>query len=377
MNSVNSDIELSLRDICANYNDKTIVKYNMKEYFEDLKFGKNLATKMLANSPISYSDLDVPVSIGTSSPAPIEITDWIDANLSPLYEWSGNVGRQATTIKLYTFSDSRTLEEITNMFHNVLSWLCICERISKSSCSKALSITIYLTPHLRKFPKKLDFLTPINVNGGFATVCAPRNEITVYRNEEWFKVFIHETIHAFGFEPAGIDEELFNSKINSLLGPVDHSIRAGETYCEVLARIWKTCFSAYSLSQERGYNSFNIAFWMLYMVELSFSQLQYRMLLNSQGIKCIDDVAGKWKETTHGIAYYVLTSLLLSFPESLFDWIRHSTRGALRYTGRREGIVEITNLIEVGIKKSECNKNQRRSTSGRMTAVPYLEYTRS
>ena len=28
MNSVNSDIELFLHDICANYNDKTIVKYN-------------------------------------------------------------------------------------------------------------------------------------------------------------------------------------------------------------------------------------------------------------------------------------------------------------------------------------------------------------
>ena len=113
------------------------------------------------------------------------------------------------------------------------------------------------------------------------------------------------------------------------------------------------------------------------MVELSFSQLQYKMLLNSQDIKCIDDVAGKWKETTHGIAYYVLTSLLLSMPESLFNWIRHSTRGALRYTGRREGIVEITNLIGVGIEKSECYKSQRRSTSGRMTAVPYLEFIRS
>ena len=43
-------------------------------------------------------------------------------------------------------------------------------------------------------------------------------------------------------------------------------------------------------------------------------------------------------------------------PESLFNWIRHSTRGALRYTGRREGIVEITNMIGVELKKQDVIK---------------------
>jgi hypothetical protein len=104
-----------------------------------------------------------------------------------------------------------------------------------ASCSRDLHIYLYLTPFLKQWPKTKSGadhpsdekpnanqpeadkpktksgadIEEIHVNSGFAFPCSESasgglNHIYVYREEEWFKVLIHETIHAFGVDFASM-----------------------------------------------------------------------------------------------------------------------------------------------------------------------------
>jgi hypothetical protein len=89
-----------------------------------------------------------------------------------------------------------------------------------STCSLELHIYVFLTSHRKQWPKIISELEAkpkagvvpkaepkpdieeIHVNSGFTMPCGKNgpNQIYVYREEEWFKVLIHETIHAFGLD---------------------------------------------------------------------------------------------------------------------------------------------------------------------------------
>ena len=46
----------------------------------------------------------------------------------------------------------------------------------------------------------IDIIDQIHVNTGFTTTCPVDSEIVIFREEEWFKVFIHETFHNFALD---------------------------------------------------------------------------------------------------------------------------------------------------------------------------------
>ncbi len=72
-----------------------------------------------------------------------------------------------------------------------------------------------------------------NVNSGFTYACSPESEICVYRKEEWFKVFIHETIHSFSLDATSYSTV-------DILG--HRAVLLNETYCEMWAEIWYILF---------------------------------------------------------------------------------------------------------------------------------------
>ena len=86
----------------------------------------------------------------------------------------------------------------------ILEVIRILDHFSQKTCQKsdALEIYIYLTPFNKVLPK-IGAIDADNINTGINMkdqVCSGHesiNEITVYREEDWFKVFIHEAIHSF------------------------------------------------------------------------------------------------------------------------------------------------------------------------------------
>lgn len=123
-------------------------------------------------------------------------------------------------------------------------------------CSADLSIYLYLTDLKKTIPDRAnDEITTVNVNTGFTFGCSLKNDIYIYRKEEWFKVFIHETIHALGLDFASHPElnAVANRRILEFFHiteePTTPDLRLYEAYTETWATILNILFQIRSMDQ--------------------------------------------------------------------------------------------------------------------------------
>jgi hypothetical protein len=210
----------------------------------------------------------------------------------------------------------------------------------KSICVESLDIYIYLTPFKKRLPEnKSEVIGPMNANTGYTYRCEKKNEIVIYRQEEWFKVLLHETIHAFGndFDKEEEEKEGYNStmdlrKIFSL--PQDINIQMSETYSEIWARIMNVAFQTYFKNppslESRTAKQFKKNFEFYLNLESIFSLYQCIKILDFMGVNyqvLIDESENSkkmmrsfYRENTHVFAYYVLTSILLHNNGDFLSW---------------------------------------------------------
>ena len=93
------------------------------------------------------------------------------------------------------------LEDFDILVRKMLTWLKVASKYSKNDCSQTLDIYCYLTPHQKILPNsQLTTLSPHHVNSAVTTSCSRNGEICLFRIEELFKVFIHETFHNLGLD---------------------------------------------------------------------------------------------------------------------------------------------------------------------------------
>jgi hypothetical protein len=208
----------------------------------------------------------------------------------------------------------------------------------KSGCIESLDIYIYLTPFKKELPNhKNEVIGPVNANTGYTYRCEKRNEIVVYREEEWFKVLLHETIHAFGNDFEREEKEYHDSilelkKIFSL--PQGINIQLSETYSEIWARIMNIAFQTYFKDppslEARTVEEFKKSFDLYLELESIFSLYQCIKILDFMGINyqvLVDEsehskkiMNSFYRENTNVFAYYVLTSILLHNRNDFFTW---------------------------------------------------------
>lgn len=366
-------VQIPISKVFASYTDHDIVQKDMQSFRLRLKVAKNEASDIIFNNPAVTSQHVTKIGLESHGLMPKEIAEWIRSNPSRNINWKGNIGQLVCDITVYPFHYMADDSNLIECLSHIISWLYICQDVSKPVCARSLSVTLYLSPFLRKMPLTNSSVRPINVNGGYATVCRNQNEIVIYRNEEWFKVFIHETIHAFGFEPKGKDEALFNKEVETIFPGARRAIRSNEAYCEMIARIWFSCYSAYSEGGENAKGTFSMRFWLVYFVELEFSRLQCASICQTQGVSSYEELGTKFKETTNAVSYFIITFLLLAQPKSLFRWLGDYTSGALRYTGGEEGIRKLSGMIRSAANQLKPASDIRVHSSARMTIIPALE----
>jgi hypothetical protein len=127
-----------------------------------------------------------------------------------------------------------TASEIDNYVKWINTWLQVATLYAKSDCSKTVTVYLYLTDLKKVLPEKGGIaLNPVNANTAFTTSCQPKTEIILYRREEWFKVFIHESFHNLGLDFAGenVKETLFP------IFPIQSEFKLFETYTEMWAEL--------------------------------------------------------------------------------------------------------------------------------------------
>ena len=236
---------------------------------------------------------------------------------------------------------------------------------SRAACSSTLNIFIYMTEFKKRFPtRKGEAFESEHANTGLSYHCARNNDVVVYRQEEWFKVLIHELFHAFGLSfiegdlPDGADAAM--QRVLQRTYAIAHPVRIYETYCEIWARILNVMFDCfvddhanpvYGTSTSTAFQVFVECVMEGLDANARFAQRQCEKLLRYADIshetltqpsevnRALVDK--KYRENTNVFAYYVLTHILLHSPNEFMVWCHRNNP----LTPDKKGIMQFRTIM--------------------------------
>jgi|UniRef100_A0A6C0IKS4 hypothetical protein len=231
------------------------------------------------------------------------------------------------------------------VIEKMLMWLHILSHYSSHKCSQELSIYLYMTPLKKHLPNKGEIIDWRHVNSAFTRTCRPNSEIVIYRQEEWFKVFIHETFHCFGLDFSHLDETLntVNRHMRDIFN-VNVDILLFESYTEFWAELLNSMFFVYldnpnlrtnynkfcrTLEQLVNYHRVHCALTMNQI--LAFQDINYEMLINQKT---------NYKEKTNVLAYFVIKSLLFSHFNEMISFCNYENKENILQFGHNLETVE-------------------------------------
>jgi hypothetical protein len=247
------------------------------------------------------------------------------ATFGKLYEAKFLIGERQISIFIYSHGVIRK-GVLRTYLKKLYIWLYIaCNFAVMNKCSRVLNIYIYMTKMKKRFPQnKGEVLGIPHVNSGFTYSCAPKNEIHVYREEEWFKVVIHETFHSLHLDFSSMDDKTANALIYNII-PIHLDLRFYEAYTDGWSDIIHTCFVA------KG--SFH-RFKELMEVERKFSIYQCGRVLHYYGLTYMDLLGGSkglYKENSPVLSYYIIKSCFHFFLSDFLYWCAIKNRGSIQF----------------------------------------------
>lgn len=167
--------------------------------------------------------------------------------------------------------------------------------ISHEPCIKKLTLhwLLYDVPKRGRMNNR-ETVIPHMVNTGYTYRCKSDNTITLFRIEDAYKVFVHETIHSFGY-----DVWLLGSSNVMELRYGSYVVDAYEVCCELFARF-------VAIANERDPEKTlraNIK-WGLSQASRFLGEEEFRDIL-------LQGRTREYKEETPAFSYYVATAILL------------------------------------------------------------------
>ena len=250
-------------------------------------------------------------------------------------------------IKIIFVSDKKMDVQIYDKYvTNMLVWLRIIDNFASIDCSPELTVYIYHTSMKKTLPSSRSSLSDEHVNTAFTRTCpsgSSTSEIVVFRKEEWFKVFMHETFHNFGLDFSDMNNNDCHEKILSIF-KVDSHVNLFEAYTEFWARIMNVLFCSYHALKENEKDNVNkfllhAEFYMNMEIFHSFFQtvkvlqhmgLNYHTLHeNGQQNQLLRD--SLYKEKTSVLAYYVITLILMVNYQDFLSWCYENNDEILQF----------------------------------------------
>lgn len=319
------------------------------KFYEDIKQGvsyiHNLKSKMghsfykLKINNITNTNKIPKPSTFPANAFPTEIRNHINENSINLLTYNLKIFNRNISI-LFLIEDGN-IETLVNKYNNyvdyMLVWLFIVNQYSSKKCANEMKVFIYHTSLLKTLPEtNISILDQINANTAFTRTCNVLSEIVIYRKEEWFKVFIHETFHNFALDFSNIDSSLCKEQILNIF-PVKSDVNLEESYSEFWARIINSLFCAFiHMKNKNDVTEFfkNAEFFINF--ERMYSFFQTVKILNFMGLTYTDlykktTLAENmrktlYKENTNILSYYIITLILINNYQDLLVWCeQHNT----------------------------------------------------
>lgn len=301
---------------------------------------------------------------------PEEIRNQID-ELS-IYEISYTFSLYNRKIKVnFTVEEDNVelkMKTYNKYIESIIMWLHILNQYSSKECSTTLIIYFYFTSLEKKLPSSnIHVLDETNVNTAFTTTCPKDSEIVVYRKEEWFKVFIHETFHSFGLDFSDMNE-IGPTKHILKLFPVNSKVNLYESYTEFWAEIMNALFCSFFalkekdnldefLSNSEFFINFERIFSFFQLVKvLDFMELTYEDLY-SNNINSSILRETMYKEKTNVLSYYVIKTILMNNYQGFLSWCKNHNLSLLQFKKTITNQREYCKFIEKNYKTKTMLEN--------------------
>ena len=249
----------------------------------------------------------------------------------------------------HKISFSKREQYFKKVLHKIYLWLFIANQMKQKECSQELNIYIYMTDLFKTLPDDSNtIIDEIHANTAFTTSCSPKNEIHVFREEEWFKVFIHETFHSFGMDFSHVPAfaEHANQKIKEIF-PVNVELSLFETFSELFANNMNILFYLYMNNSKNTEENIAALYEKHLYYEQLFSCFQCSKVLHHSKLTYadlyqLDSISQKkrdaYKENTNVIAYHVLKSIYIWNMEDVYRWVLRSNKKSLKFIETQENL---------------------------------------
>ena len=251
------------------------------------------------------------------------------------------------------------IEIYNNYVDYMLVWLYIVDSYASRSCSSELKIYIYHTSLLKNLPSSnVNVLNENNINTAFTRTCPKDSEIVVFRKEEWFKAFMHETFHNFALDFSDMNTSTCNSKILSIF-KVTSDVNLFEAYTEFWARLMNALFCSYInmknkndidefLTNAEFFINFERMFAFFQMVKvLNFMDMSYKNLYE-KNIQSENIRRTMYKEDTNVLSYYIITLILFNNYQDFLSWCDTNNTSLLQF---KKTILNLDNFCKFIEKK--------------------------
>jgi len=336
----------------------SLYRQTISTFFKELSDISTLWTTrdfLMSSTELTYSLDNALINFKDVSYIPTEIVDILQSQGIYHKKYTLFVNNNKYNIQFYypCHQDEKSLKQINTFFNKCLKqiffWLHFVQSHIKKNCSNLLDISVFFSNHKKKLGHASEILTPLHVNSAFTTSCKINTSICIYRIEEWFKVFIHETFHCLGLDFSGVDNTAIEHLVTQHFKVTnENGIRVYETYCEIWAEILNVVILSFLKKGSKedfiDYVDKQINY------ELSFSLFQTAKILDYNNIKYNDliDVNCKtimFREKTHVLSYYILKTILLFHLRDFENWCQHNNHTLLLFNTKKSNLNDFVSLI--------------------------------
>ena len=321
-----------MNEVVKIFYDKFI---NSEEYLKTLKYKCSKNENYMKPNDFSYIIKD--------------IREYINEKLNKTCYFETSMYSRIIRIRIF-YKDTENLDKI---IYQILFWLhVILSFTAHKECSKELNIFLYLTLLKKELPET-GLIEKINVNTGFTTSCQKKSNIVIFRKEEWFKVFLHETFHNLGLDFSQMENTITKKLILEFF-PVDSEVKLYEAYTDAWAKILN-CFVSSYLTSSRRYTDFlnlckeyllteRIHCFFQALKILDFMNLSYRDLYKNDEISKM--IRKNYKEKTSVLSYYIINAILLNDFNGFISWCIKNNYDIIQFDLKKEKQISFCNYIK-------------------------------
>jgi hypothetical protein len=279
-------------------------------------------------------------------------------------------------IKLHFIEEESNVEQNIETYNkyvdSIIIWMYILNKFGSKKCSSIFTVYFYFTSLKKQLPKtNIDILDQIHVNTAFTTTCPNDSEIVVFRREEWFKVFIHETFHNFALDFSDMNNDECTKQILKIF-PVKSEVNLYESYTEFWAEIINTLFCSFlSLKNKNNIDEFLESSEYFINLERAHSFFQLVKTLDFMGLEYTDLYSNSthgnisrntfYKEKTNVLSYYVIKTILINNYQQFLLWCKTNNFSLLQFKKTLTNQREFCNFIQKTYKNKSMLENVKSS----------------